>query len=164
MISKLYKIRLFLILILFSSCAFQKKIEKKTVIDINGKPIIENFHNNKCKYIDINNNSIEAYLNGIEFYGGDKRLKNYLDSIYYNNSNYKNKYEDCFNITERFFVLFDKDLNISEIRIMYRKYANNERFYYDSIFVNALKSTNGRWHKTIQNKKWYIYLHVHNVN
>ena len=54
---------------------------------------------------------------------------------------------------------FDENLKIREVRILYRKGYNNERFFYDSIFVNALKNTTGMWHKTIENKKWYTYLH-----
>ncbi|GAK37019.1 hypothetical protein JCM15093_2233 [Bacteroides graminisolvens DSM 19988 = JCM 15093] len=60
---------------------------------------------------------------------------------------------------EYFIVLFDENLKIREVRILYRKGYNNERFFYDSIFVNALKNTTGMWHKTIENKKWYTYLH-----
>jgi len=46
---------------------------------------------------------------------------------------------------------------------MYRKYADNERSYYDSIIVDALKNTIDMWHKTIEGQKWYIYLYRYRI-
>lgn len=61
-----------------------------------------------------------------------------------------------YNIIEHFSVLFDKDLNIVEIRISHRQFANNRRFYYDNVLMEAIKKTKSQWRKTVDGKKWYV--------
>jgi hypothetical protein len=130
--------------------------------DINGNPIINRIGSDSIiSYIKEDGTTLISYMGGVEFSGGRESLKAYLDSAYYNNPYYD--YSE-FNVFEYFYILFDKDLNIEEIRMSYRNYADNKRFYYDSIFVDALKTSTGRWYKTGVDKEWYIYLHRQKIN
>lgn len=95
-------------------------------------------------------------MGGIEFNGGRDSLSAYLGEKYVNAPHYN--HED-YNIIEYFILLLNKNLEVKEVRIVYRQYDNNKRFYYDSIFVDALKNTTGMWHKTVENQEWYAYLH-----
>jgi len=153
MISKFYYIIAF---ISFLCCSSAKTLSD-VIKDTDGCPIIEKVDSTKVYYIKEDGIKMIAYLGGIEFNGGKDVLKELLDSVYYNNPDYHNYSE--FNVLENFFILFDNNLNIKEVRVMYRIYADNERYYYDNIFVDALKNTTGLWHKTIENQEWYVYLH-----
>lgn len=124
------------------------------MIDIENKPYI--FYNaedtSKCIYITLNGQKLNVYVGGVEFIGNNN-INLYLDSAYYNNPLYNgNEY----NIIEHFSVLFDKDLNIVEIRISHRQFANNRRFYYDNVLMEAIKKTKSQWRKTVDGKKWYV--------
>ncbi|WP_291528470.1 hypothetical protein [Bacteroides sp. UBA939] len=158
MISKNRQINILIIIVLSFSCCSctTPRMGSKPIVDINGFVIIDKVSNKSVFYIRENGERIKC-SKGIEFDGGREALKGYLDSVYYNNPNY-HKYSE-FNVLETFIILFDEYLNIKEVRIMHRYYADNERFYYDSLFVNALQNTNGKWYENIQNKKWYYYLH-----
>lgn len=152
-------IMLFTSIIILSliSCAITKSIPDNSIPDIHGHPIIRNTNDSTSEYISENGQTIIVYINGIEFNGGKEYLKQYLDSCFYSNPNYYKHSE--FNVVERFFILFDSELNIRDVRIMYRSYGDNKRYYYDRIFVDAIKNTIGKWHKIVEDKKWYIYFH-----
>ncbi len=137
-------------------CNSEKIIQQEAIKDIYGRPISYLVKNDKVIYYSENKEKITAYVGGVEFNGGRDSLSAYLLANYVNNPNYT--YEE-YNVDEYFIILFDKNLDIKEVRIMHRKYANNKRFYYDSIFINALKNTTGMWYKTIENQKWHTYLH-----
>lgn len=157
MISKFYYIGAFILFLIGFQCVSSKRTNSYSIKDINNYPIIKRIDSSKVYYVKKDGTKLIGCLGGVEFNGGNDILKKHLDSIYYSNPNYNNYSE--FNVLENFFILFDEKLNIEEVRIMNRRYANNERFYYDSIFVNALKNTTGMWHKTIEDQEWYIYLH-----
>jgi hypothetical protein len=61
-----------------------------------------------------------------------------------------------FNYYEYFILLFDKDLNIVEVRKLKGKHTKSE--YYDSILIDGLKQSNSHWHKIVNGKHWYIYI------
>lgn len=159
------RLRYFVVLIVlftgFYGCSSGKKMRQQAIKDIYGRPITSLSKNDRIIYYRINGRQKTAYPGGVEFNGGRDSLSAYLISKYVNHPDYN---YDEFNVNEYFFMLFDKDLNIKEIRIMHKKYAPKERPYYDSIFINALKSTAGMWHKTVENQKWYIYLHRQRVH
>jgi len=137
-------------------CGSQKEMQQQAIKDIYGCPISFLLKNDRVIYYSVNGEKKTVYSGGIEFNSGRDSLSEYLLSKYVNHPDYNyNEY----NVYEHFIILFDKDLNIKEIRIMHRKYAGKERPYYDTIFINALKGTAGMWHKTVENQKWYIYLH-----
>jgi len=137
-------------------CQSGKRIQQQAIKDIQGRPISSLLKDNKTTYYSENGEKIIAYVGGVEFNGGRDSLSAYLLTKYVNHPSYN--YEE-YNVYEYFVILFDKNLDIKEVRIMYRKYADNERFYYDNIFIDALKSTTGMWHKTVENQEWYTYLY-----
>lgn len=151
---------LFIVLLMIFCCKSRVMIQQQVVKDVYGNPICFILKNDEVIYYSVYGEKISANLGGIEFNGGRDSLSTYLLTKYINHPEYN--YQE-YNIYERFFVLFDKNMCIKEVRIMYREYANNERFYYDSIFIDALKDTNGMWHKTIENKGWYVYLHSQRI-
>ena len=157
MIIRLRYIGLFITLLIgFYGCGSDKEIRQQAIKDIDGRPISFLLKNDRGLYYPINGEEKTVYFGGVEFNGGRDSLSEYLLSKYVNHPDYNyNEY----NVYEHFFILFDKDLNIKEIRIMHRKYAGKERPYYDTIFINALKGKTGMWRKTVENQKWYIYLH-----
>jgi hypothetical protein len=161
MISRFYHIGMFVLFLICFPCCSLTKTSSNPIKDINGYSIIEKIDSSKVYYVKEDGVKLIAGLGGIEFNGGKDALKTYLDSAFYNNPDYHNYRE--FNVLENFFILFDENLNIEEIRIMYRNYADNKRFYYDSIFVDALKNSSGRWHKTVLNNGLYTYFHRHRV-
>lgn len=110
---------------------------------------------NYC-YVTENGEKKVSFLGGVEFNEGRVSLIDYIKRAYYDNPDY-HKYNE-FNTLDRFWILFDKNLNIIEVRIMYRPHVKNQNFYYDDIFINAIKNTSGKWHKTVENKKYYVYL------
>jgi len=123
-------------------------------MDINGLVIIDKVNAKEVSYIKENGERIEVFSKGVGFNGGKDSLSVYLLTKYVNHPNYN---DEEYNMLENFFILFDKNLDIVEIRIMKR--PRNEKFYYNNIFIEALKSTKGMWHKTVENKEWYYYLH-----
>ena len=144
----------------FCCCASETKIQQQAVKDIYGNPISFPLKDNRVIYYPENGREITAYIGGVEFDGGRDSLSAYLLTNYINYPSYN--YEE-YNVDEYFFILFDSNLDIKEVRIMHRKYADNKRFYYDNIFIEALKNTTGMWNKTVENQKWYIYLHRQRV-
>lgn len=156
MISKWKYIVVFIILLTgFCYCGV-KKYHRQTLKDIYERPIISLLGKNKGLYYSEGGKEIIAYLGGVEFNGGNDSLSNYLLKKYVNHPDYN--YEE-YNLREDFIVLLNKRLEVEEVRILYRRVYDNERFYYDSIFVDEIKNTTGMWEKTVENKEWYIYFH-----
>lgn len=134
----------------------QKKHQQQAIKDIYGGPILSVCEEKKGVYHFEDGKEITVYIGGVEFKGGHDSLSNYLLKEYVNHPDYN--FEE-YNLREDFIVLLNKKLEVAEVRILYRKGYDNERFYYDSIFVNEIKNTTGMWKKTVENKKWYIYFH-----
>ena len=142
-------------LLFFYSCVLQKNVQQDSLKDIYGNPISYLIESRKTIYFFENGKKVIAYLGGVEFNGGQDSLSTYLLTKYVNHPDYNyNEY----NMIEYFFILFDRNLEIKEVRIMKKK-QDEKRFYYDNIFIDAFKSTNGMWHKTVEGKRWYIYMH-----
>ena len=140
----------------FHCCRSEKDIQKQSVKDIYGHPVSYLLEDNRNIYYCEDGKKIKTYLGGVEFNGGRDSLSEYLLEKYVNHPSYD--YHE-YNIIEYFYLLLNKNLEVKEVRILYRKYDNNKRFYYDSIFIDALKNTTGMWHKTVENQEWYTYLH-----
>ena len=156
MISKWIHISIFIgILFGFACCGSHKTNQQQVVKDIQGYPIYSLLKNNKFLYYTKDGKKLIADVGEIEFTGGRDSLSAYLLTRYINHPNYN--YRE-YNVYEYFFILFDENLDIKEIRIMGLKYADRTKFYYD-IFIESLKNTIGMWYKKTENKKWYIYLH-----
>ena len=146
---------------LFYCCGVEKNIQQQAIKDIYGRPISYILDQNRDAYYREDGKKIIAYYNrGVEFNGGRDSLSEYLSEKYVNHPSYD--YHE-YNMIEYFIILFNKNLDIIEVRIVYRSGYNNKRFYYDSIFVDAIKSTSEMWHKTVENQEWYVYLHRQRV-
>lgn len=140
--------------ICFISCFFVSK-DDDSIKDIYGRVFLCDLTEKSCIYVDDNVDKVRVNLCGLEYEGGIRRLHEYLDSAYYNSSNFN---QDEYNITEMFFLYFDEFLNIREVRIMKRSYANNDRYYYDSVLINALKNTQGQWTTAVSNGDGHMYI------
>lgn len=157
MIKKLLKYTAISVLLLVGLCSFgPRKHQQQSIKDICGRPIISLCGENKGTYYYEDGKEITAYIGGVEFKGGSDSLSNYLLGKYVNHRDYN--YEE-FNIGEDFIVLLNKRLEVEEVRILYRRGYDNKRFYYDSIFVDEIKNTEGLWEKCVEDKEWYIYFH-----
>ena len=154
MIFKFYNIGVFVFLLVGLSCCSITKTSLNFVKDIDGYPIAERIDSTEVYYVKKEGEKLVSYFRGVEFNGGCDSLSAYLNDVYYNHPSYN--YEEYYMLSI-FFILFDKNLNIVEVRIMKR--PHNEKFYYDSILIVALKNTTGMWHKTVEDKEWYTYLH-----
>ncbi len=141
-------------------CSGVGKNKEQPIKDVYDRPIIDSLRGNECVYYSEDGKEITTYLGGVEFNGGRDSLSNYLLKKYVNHPHFNN---EEYNIIEHFILLLNKNLEIKEIRIVYRKGYDNKRFYYDSIFIDALKSTTGMWYKTVEDKEWYVYLHRQRV-
>jgi hypothetical protein len=115
-----------------------------------------------CK--TLNNKKIIAPIDGVKFNGGEELLKNYLDSAYYNSPVYNHI---DYNIIEFYYLLFDKDLNIREVRVLDLHKRPNDydkiRQSINVVLIDALQNTEGQWMEKIPDKKWYVYIYRHTI-
>lgn len=161
MITKWYNFGLIIgILFTIYSCKSGMNIQQKAVKDIYGKPICYLLKNNDVIYFSDEGVKIKAILGGVEFNKGPDSLSKYLLKKYVNNPSYK---YDEYNIHEYFYILFDNNLVIKEVRILGGKYTSGKRFDFENIFIETLKNTNGMWRKIIANKEWYLYIHSQKI-
>lgn len=156
LIKRIYIILFIAIAIGFCFCTSQNKVQPQFVEDISGYPVSSLSKDGKVIYYTKDGKKVIANVGGVEFNGGRDSLSAYLLQKYVDHSGYN---YDEYNVYEHFILLFDENLDIKEVRIINRKHRDNKRSYYDTIFVEALESTRGMWHKTIENKKWYFHIH-----
>ena len=95
-------------------------------------------------------------LQRVQFKEGKDSLENFVRKLYYNQENY-----DYIDINQRviFVILFDKDLNILEIRQMPPKLWHKQEEY-KLLFTKILKSTTGMWETHVADQEWYIYYFI----
>jgi hypothetical protein len=92
---------------------------------------------------------------GVEFNGGIDSIRSYMNDIFYKSPDYDPTRSE-FNYYERYILLFDKKLNIVEVRKLKSRYTTSE--YYDPILINGLKHSTGHWRKTVEGRDWYVYI------
>lgn len=156
----------FYILLIISSislsCITNQSVNFKPFIDSNGLIVVTNISKTKYFCTTIDNHRINAPLNGVEFSGGNEALISYLDSIYHNHYTYNGLNT---NLIEFFYLLFDENLNIKEVRVIeFEKRSKKYEYKQNTvrtIFKEALFDTKGLWLKRKMNSKWYVYLHRH---
>lgn len=127
--------------------------------DVDGHPISCGLQADvkTMEYITLEGQRINAYfLNGVEFNAGKDSLENYVKKFYYNQEGY-----DYVELNQRiiFSILFDKKLNIIEVRQIPPRFMRKEELY-KRLITNTLKGTTGMWRKTIENKDWYVYWYI----
>ncbi|MDR1003548.1 MAG: hypothetical protein LBL97_00850 [Prevotellaceae bacterium] len=152
MITKYLKYTAIGLCVLLSSCLTTQKT-KDELSDIAGKPLFCTI-GKSFFYIREDGSRIKVHSKaGIKFNGDRDSLRHYMNNMFYNSPDYDPDRAE-FNYYEYFVLLFDKDLNVIEVRQQKRQYTTSE--YYDRIFIDGLKKSKGMWHKTIEGRKWYI--------
>ena len=58
-----------------------------------------------------------------------------------------------------FYILFDKELQIKEIRQYPHKFIYKEERN-RKLFTSILESTSGRWYKLVGGDEWYLYAFI----
>lgn len=150
---------LFLYLFLtFPIICMSQNIEDGYLKDVDEKPL-NKFLDDKTsvEYMTLDGRKVIAHIaHGVEFNFGKDSLNSYVEKHYYNQEDY-----DYIELNQRiiFSILFDKDLNIVEVRQLPHKFLHKEDCY-KKLFVDVLKSTKGMWRKTVEGKEWYVYLYV----
>ena len=89
--------------------------------------------------------------NDLKFKEGKDSLDLYVRYSYY----MQTQFDDGYTQYIRFFILFDKDLNVVEVRQFPPGFTHKEKLT-RPLFVEILKSTSGMWHTMTTNKKWYV--------
>lgn len=98
----------------------------------------------------------EKVSSDIRFVGGYRALTNYFDSLYFNREDYN---EDELNALFYYTILFNKKLEIKEIKIIQREGYDNLKYDYDSLIKKILFSTEGQWEKSVNvndQQRWYL--------
>lgn len=128
------------------------------VEDVDGHPVDRLLDDGKTvEYITLEGQKVIAYIaHGVEFNAGKDSLDNYVKRFYYNQEGYDNV-----ELNQRivFSILFDKNLNIIEVRQLPPHFLRKEECY-KKLFIDILNNTAGMWHKTIEHKEWYVYWYI----
>lgn len=140
------------------TCMSQEKIYCDTLFDMDGIPLSvscdSSFHG--IEYLTLEGEKIifnETTHLHIEFREGRDSLVRYVKARYYTQDNYDYK-----ELNQRvfFFILFDSNLNIVEVRQLPPFFIHN-RIKYEELFKRILKGTYGMWKPIIKGKDWYLY-------
>lgn len=95
---------------------------------------------------------------GVEFKGGPDCFQQYFDSCYYSYIDFGNMAYKEFNTHIASLILFDSNLFIKDVRILdIYPYSYLLKPYYERI-KKILLSTEGRWNKVNNRRKWSISL------
>ncbi|MDL2283003.1 hypothetical protein LJB94_00625 [Odoribacter sp. OttesenSCG-928-G04] len=153
MITKLKYILIFLFCFSIYIVSGQNR-KNEIIYDVYGNPLCRYFQEiggkDSTTYIKLDGKEIST-SNQIGYEGGNNSLLKLMDSIYF--STYFDG--DEINSFIMYYVLFDTDLNIDEIRIYKRLGVDDQ---YDDFIINSLKSTQGKWQKKHESsEKWYLF-------
>lgn len=85
-------------------------------------------------------NTSQKVSTGVVYKGGFDKFQQYQDSLYWR---FYNGME--MNVTCWYTLLFDKQLNIKEVKIVRRNGYNNSRYNFDQLIKRILLSTEGNW-------------------
>lgn len=118
------------------SLIIQKDAYGKAVLSIN--PCDSLFPKGNLYYID--STKVYQLEDRAQYKGGQEALQIYLDSCYYNRPGYD--YEE-YNLTYLYFILFNQDMKILDVRLIRRPSSIDGRF--DKLFENALYHSEGNW-------------------
>jgi len=117
-------------------------------------PIYASKNDSIIVYITKEGKQLEIKLNQVIFKGGDDNLKEYLRTNYYKSNDWDNDYS----YRVFFFILFDSNLSIKEIRgsVPPLGYYTESKKARIKLYKKGLKRTKSKW-KKIANQKWYLY-------
>ncbi len=117
-------------------------------------PIYSSMNDSMIVYITKEGKQLEIELNQVFFTGGEDHLKEYLRKNYYK----PNKRDDDYTYRVFFFILFNSNLRIKEIRDAIpplRSYTESKRERM-KLYIKGIKRTKSKWKKN-KDQKWYIY-------
>jgi len=126
--------------------------DNKIIYDEYG-PIYTSMNDSIMVYHTKEGKQLEIKLNQVCFKDGDDYLIEYLKKIYY-----KFNYNDDYSYRVFFFVLFNSNLRIKEIRgttLPLNSYSESKRKRIKT-YTKGLKRTKSKW-KKVTNQKWYVY-------
>ena len=135
-------------------CFAQKHDTSDFIKDIHDIPIFGNYDSiaNCWEYLTLDKKRILVNPE-IEYIEGRDSLNRYCRRKYY--ELISPTYNEL-NYVVLLSILFDKHLNIKEIRII-KPIFPYHREYYENLFIQIAKSTQGKWKKTTENRDWYIH-------
>lgn len=141
--------------------SFSQEKHNYCLYDVDGFPLWRNLSDtdsvSQMEYITLTNQKLKVdLLQRVQFKEGKDSMENFVRKLYYNQENY-----DYIEINQRviFVILFDKDLNILEIRQMPPKLWHKQEEY-KLLFTKILKSTTGMWETHVADQEWYIYYFI----
>ena len=129
------------------------QVKNGFLCDVDTIPIQGPTSNHEMEYVMLNGCHLTARFMGVAFKEGKDSLDRYVKRIYYAPQNY-----DDTELNQRiiFLILFDKHLNILEVRQLHPPFGRNpEKF--KKMFVNIFKGTNGMWIKEVEGYDFYVY-------
>ena len=156
-------IRVF-ILSIFMLCGrhCMSQVKNGYLCDVDTIPLCKFIHlsdgsmSDDMEYVRLNGRHLTARFMGVAFKEGKDSLDSYVKRIYYAPQNY-----DDTELNQRiiFSILFDKHLNVTEVRQLYPPFGRDpERF--KKMFVDIFKGTNGMWTKEVEGYDFYVYTYV----
>ena len=142
------------ILFLVSLCSFSVYCQNSKIMYDEYGPIYASKNDSIIVYITKEGKHLEIKLNQVIFKGGDDNLKEYLRNNYYES----NDWDDDYSYRVFFFILFDSNLSIKEIRgsIPPLRYYTESKKKRIKLYTKGLRRTKSKW-KKISNQKWYVY-------
>ena len=117
-------------------------------------PIYASKNDSIIVYITKEGKQLEIELNQVVFKGGDDNLKEYLRKNYYK----PNDWDDDYTYRVFFFILFDSNIRIKEIRgsIPPLRFFTETQKNRIKLYSKGIKRTQSKW-KKIKNQQWYMY-------
>lgn len=94
----------------------------------------------------------------VRFKEGPKRLLQYIDSCYYSYIDFDRQAYREFHLHVAGSILFDNNLRIKDVRIVYASNHPEPLKPYDARLKKILLSTEGKWYKVNKKGKWSFIL------
>ncbi len=116
-------------------------------------PIYTSMNDSIIFYHTKEGKQLEIKLNQVCFKEGDDYLKEYLKKNWY-----KSNYNDDYSYRVYFFILFNSNLKIKEVRgttLPLSSYSESKKKRIKT-YTKGLKRTKSKWEK-VTNQKWYVY-------
>ena len=135
-------------------CSFSVYCQNSKIMYDEYGPIYASKNDSIIVYITKEGKQLEIKLNQVIFKGGDDNLKDYLRKNYYK----PNDWDDDYSYRVFFYILFDSQLRIKEIRVSIPplRYFTESKKKRIKLYTKGLKRTKSRWKKNT-NQKWYVY-------
>jgi len=135
-------------------CSFSVYCQNNNIMYDEYGPIYASKNDSIIVYITKEGRQLEIKQNQVFFKGGDGCLKEYLRNNYY----IPNERDDDYSYRVFFYILFDSNLRIKEIRGSVPSFKSIEESKKKriKIYTKGLKKTKSKW-KKITNQEWYIY-------